>query len=242
MRHVIAFSSAGLSLGLGSMAFAVPLPPDLQGFDIVVEWGETGEWHSASQPNSITSVVPGTKAGTYTVSGGWVGGSNWAADWVIDLDIDPAVSSSFNITNPSGITQVYSVSVILPVPALGGPTVMEGKLSGNLLDADFSGSATAGTIPGNALYRALVDLGGVHDEYAFPYSLTTSDIDPLPVVTWGPDPGPGIVSSIGINNTFSLTAGDTFQMVSIFKINAIPAPGALALLGFAGAAASRRRR
>jgi uncharacterized protein (TIGR03382 family) len=40
---------------------------------------------------------------------------------------------------------------------------------------------------------------------------------------------------------FSLTAGDSASFTSIFVVEAIPAPGALALMGLAGLRSRRRR-
>ena len=244
MTTIRVITALTLGLAAGGVCSAVELPPELKGFEVGIK-SETDNWSSELNPESITEVRPGDKAGTYVILGGWGVEGQWDATWEINVDLDPGVTSSFNITNPTGATSGYAVTVTVPIAPLGGPTVMEGKMSGNLLDANLDGSATVSTIGGGSLYSALVDAlaPGVHTEYDAPYSLTTTDfIDPLPLASWGPIPGPAVASFIGISNAFSLTGGDTFQMVNVFVINAIPAPGAMAVAGLAGLCAIRRRR
>jgi len=52
----------------------------------------------------------------------------------------------------------------------------------------------------------------------------------------------GPVSNIGTRFSFSLTPGDQVSATSIFRVEAVPAPASLALLGLGGLVAAGRRR
>jgi len=247
MKMTVVYSALAMGLCAGSATYATELPEELAGLNISIQNGEN-VWNSEDHPESITSVrqaAPSRGKGSYwIVEGGWATEGGWTANWQWIIDPDPFVSSSFNINNPAAFDQQYSVSVTLPTGVFGPTTTMEGSVSGSILDADGVGGATAKTPTGLAFYSAEIDAASVHTEYPDFSSVTAppAQTNNLPTINWGPLPGPGITASIGITNDFILTGGDTFQMVSTFLANAIPAPGAMALLGMAGLSVARRRR
>ena len=60
--------------------------------------------------------------------------------------------------------------------------------------------------------------------------------DPVPSQLHG-----AVAENIAMQFRFSLTAGDSASFTSIFVVEAIPAPGALAVVGLAGLRGRRRR-
>lgn len=216
-------------------------------WDIVINWGESSSWSVAAHPESFTiTEEEGTNGvtayriiGTHTTS-------NWSASWDMFLDPDPFVSSSFSITNVSGILQTFTVTTTTPAMALGGPTTMTGSISGSVGDGNgfvdqFGNGATVRTSGGLPFYEALVDNVGVRSLYSDPqlHSAPVGLTMGIPAQNFVGEAGPGIVSSIGIRNNFELTPGDNAQFTSTFLI--VPAPAGLGVFAF-GLIALRRRR
>lgn len=240
MRYAVGVSIAAVG-ALASGAFAAIMPPDLEGFAIQVD-AEQGVWTSLNNPEAITSITPMEKQGQYTILAG-AEGDGFISSWEIEVDTDPFVVSSFNITNTQATPQVFTVTVLLPIVPQLPITSGIGSVSGSLLDSNDSGASFVGTIAGVPLYEAIIDGVTVETLYDDPYSLAIgTPTANLPTADFGPGVYPGATSIIGVRNTFVLSPGDTFQAVSYFFINAIPAPGAMALLGIAGVVGVPRRR
>src|SRR5690606_36708696 len=106
-------------------------------WDIVINWGSGSSWSVAANPQSYTiEEVPGHNGVTaYHIVGSHTT-SSWSASWDMTLDPDPFVSSSFSITNVSGILQTFTITTITPAMALAGPTVMTGSISGSVGDGN----------------------------------------------------------------------------------------------------------
>lgn len=240
MRYARGLSVVAIG-ALAAGAHASIMPPDLNGFDIQIE-SELGMWTSIENPDAIAQVNPLEKQGQYTIVGGATG-NGFISSWEIDVDTDPFVVSSFNITNTQATAQVFTVTVLLPiVPQLPISSGI-GSVSGSLLDSNDSGASFVGTIAGVPLYEAIIDGSTVMTLYDDPYSLAIgTPTANLPTAGFGPSVFPGASAVIGVRNTFVLSPGDTFQAVSYFFINAVPTPGALALFGVAGVTVMRRRR
>ena len=240
MRYARGVSVVAIG-ALAGWAHAAVMPPDLNGFDIQIE-SELGMWTSIENPGAIAEVTPLEKQGQYTIIGGATG-NGFISSWEIDVDTDPFVVSSFNITNTQATAQVFTVTVLLPIVPQLPITSGIGSVSGSLLDSNDSGASFVGTIAGVPLYEAIIDGSTVMTLYDDPYSLAIgTPTANLPTAGFGPSVLPGAAAVIGVRNTFVLSPGDTFQAVSYFFINAVPTPGALALFGLAGMAATRRRR
>lgn len=179
--------------------------------------------------------------------------AGWEMDCLISADTDPWVNSVIGFTNNTGVANLYTITVTLPVPAIGVATVMGGSVGGSVTWNGAGGTGgilTYGTgAPGSALFNGQIDLvnvlgilpapGGVAG--AFPGN--TVNIPATNVGLPGPTiPGPMVAASIGIQLQFILSAGDSVAITSYFQVEPIPAPAGLALLGLAGLAGSRRRR
>ena len=220
--------------------------------------GNDGVQHAVGanvqNPSGVTNgfeVTPGAKEGQFSIAAN----STWmVADlFMIEVsafsfDTDPFISYSFNITNVSGTTQTFDLSTSIGTSGShAGPSLIRGSTSGSINDNNLDG-VTISTVAGSSLYSALVDGSAVRTLHDDPFSVFFpvggTNIPTATTVDHGlgayENIATGWNSSIGIRNHFTLTAGDTAQMVSTFEI--IPTPGATALLAVAGVAAVRRRR
>lgn len=217
-------------------------------WDIVINWGESGSWSVADNPQTftITEVEGANGATAFRVIGSHTT-SNWSATWDMFLDPDPFVSSNFSITNNSGILQTFTVTTTTPTIPLAGPTTITGSISGFVGDGNgmvdqFGNGGTVRTQGGLPFYEALVDGNDTRSLYSSPQTHTA----PLgltmgiPAQNFVGEVGPPLIGSIGIRNHFELTPGDNAGFTSTFLI--VPAPASLGLFGVLGLAAIRRRR
>ncbi len=184
------------------------------------------------------------------------GGSYQDTSWAMPLfsisaDTDPMVSANISFVNNSLVTNLYTITVTLPVPGFGPSSTMGGSVGGSVTDANQDGLGGVGYgsgAPGSALFFGQIDLVnvlGLHGApggVAVPFAGGTSNI---PAVSAGL-PGrflaaPAVVGSIGIQLQFTLSAGDSIAITSFFSVEPVPAPAGLALLGLAGLVSRRRR-
>lgn len=178
--------------------------------------------------------------GTYNYYGS-TSNANWDFSWDVTVDPDPFVSAFFGIKNNTGITQTFVLNVNLPIaPPLPGATLKGGSIGITLTDSNFSGSATIASVLGGSIYDAQTDgssaltllTNASLSANAFAgQSVTTSAVGGLP----GPSlPHGAVLTSIGINHTFTLTAGDTASFTSFFIVEPVPEPSTitLAAMGF----------
>jgi MYXO-CTERM domain-containing protein len=207
-------------------------------------------WDSTNYPNFGTWTADSTNQSLWHYAGAWTN-SSWSCNWALDVNPDPFVSNSFAITNNTAAVQTFSISVMLPVsPAVPFPSATFGSVSGSLGDTNNNGFAQWTTVgAGSAFYNALIDGGLYHQLLQDPFSVTTPPIPgattPFPSGTNFfslPTGQPGVLTSIGITNTFTLTPGDSITFVSTFRVDPVPAPAAATLLGLGGLLAARRRR
>ncbi|MEM7229743.1 MAG: hypothetical protein AAF432_13105 [Planctomycetota bacterium] len=157
------------------------------------------------------------------------------------------VSMDFVVTNNTAVDQVLvmSASTTLVSPFLGG-VVINGSVGFESLGTDvFNPNATVGLNGGSPFYTANIDGSGVQNlvtvlpqNGAFNLFETTESFGvPTPIA------GPATANSdISMDIEFLIPAGANISLTSTFNIEAVPAPGALALLGVAGLGARRRRR
>ena len=213
---------------------------------------ESGTWDLAENLGTVTNFE---FVGDRWIIEGVSQTSDWTMDWGFEVIQSGAlargpgfasasISSSFTLTNNTGndnaLFEVISNAV---VGTLISPTSQTGSISGSLGSGNpLVETATLGTPSGDFLYTALVDGLGVQtlldDSFSVSTDLTTA---------FGPSnfigaPGGGVFSSIGIRHSFGLTDGDNGQFAGVFVVNEVPTPGAAALIGLGGLAASRRRR
>jgi len=158
---------------------------------------------------------------------------------------DPFVLNNILITNTTTSTQPFTVTVNLPT-TFAAPNNISGTITTSVIDGNASGGATIATVPGQALYKGLIDLASVHTLQNDPFSLSTST-STASSANFGPTLNAiPVTSSIGIELRFTLTAGDTASILSRFDVTAVPEPSSaaclLTMLVLTGGTCSRRRR
>ena len=168
--------------------------------------------------------------------------------WHMMVDPDPFVQGTFTVSNDSSATREYVVDFILPIsPAIPDMSYIAGSVSGTITDSNGDGMATKASTGGGSIYNAFIDGTSVRTlltgaSYGVSSAFGSTSFGPAsfgyPI---GSLTGPGASSSIALQFRFSLSAGDTASFSSVFVVNPVPAPGALALLAVAGACRRRRR-
>jgi hypothetical protein len=186
--------------------------------------------------------------GTFGFAGSTQADDHWALGWSMLVNPDPFVIANYVVTNNSATTQTFTLEVLLPYTEMG-PFCKGGSVTGSVTDLNGDG-ATVSSLLGGSIYSAIID-NNVVMTLLDGASTTTGPFlsgtigpasfgDPIPSMQYIPD----ITTNIGINLTFTLTAGDSASFTSIFVVEpgCIPAPGALAMLAVAGLMGGRRRR
>ncbi|MFO0961516.1 MAG: PEP-CTERM sorting domain-containing protein [Phycisphaerales bacterium] len=149
--------------------------------------------------------------------------------------------------NDTASTKTFDVvqSVYLAGPIYDA--VMSGSITATVHDLNGNG-AWFTSVGGGDVYQAIVDEESVRSlfnnvsMYAHgPFQAGS----PRTEVFGGEAVPKGYVSSqMGLRLNFTLTAGDSVTFSTVFQVigSPVPAPGAMALLGVAGLAGTRRRR
>lgn len=249
MQHVKALISLAVLVSVAGAAQAGIAPP--VGWDIQVTPDGGSTWSAAANPGSWTATQepgPGGQPRWRVIGSAGGVSAGWNIAFNALLDPDPFVSNSFTLQNMTGFTAAFAVTTMVPVfPPLSAPTTMTGSVSGTVGDGDGlldpnGNGATITTFGSAPYYEALVDGGGVRQLYAAPQihiaplGLTQS----IATQNFINEIGPGVATSIGIRNVFTLTSADNASFTSTFLI--VPAPAGIAMLGVLGVAAIRRRR
>lgn len=157
------------------------------------------------------------------------------SDWTMSMDSDPYVSNNFTVTNFTSSTQVYSLTATIGVTPAIPNGLMRGTLGYSLTDNN-GGGATLST-SGASIYTGLIDGGSARTLWDPSTSFSTTPTNPTvtgntafgyPTREVAPQ---SIDSDIGINITFSLTAGDSVSFTSLFDVVPVPVPAAVWLFG-----------
>lgn len=201
--------------------------------------------------------------GVYSGSGntyqyiGSQNGSGWSVaynmigsdTWAQSLGV---LGGSLTLTNTSSVTQTFSLSILLPTLAQGTSSMTGGSVSGVLTaDADGGSFTSAGGLAGWTAF--LVPAGGgspftLASLLNAPYSVTALpfEVANLPGESFGDPipnlPSPAMGDGMGITLNFQLGAGDKVDFTTVLVMQAVPTPGALALVSAAGLLGSRRRK
>jgi hypothetical protein len=152
-------------------------------------------------------------------------------------NVDPFTSLNYAITNNAAVTLLFTVSVTLPISPLSPATVHGGSMGASLTDSNNNGLATVATSGGIPFYGGQVDGATVLSIYPHVFSQSvafagqTVNVPALNPGLPGPTlPGGPALSTIGIVNRFTLTAGDMLSGNSFFVVEAVPEPSTFALM------------
>lgn len=200
----------------------------------------TGE---ACNYGSVTQVAPTE----WFYSGSYQGQLGSTISWAYLVDPDPFITGTFSLTNETAISKAFVVDFSLPISPAMSQSIISGQMSGTLTDANGSGFASMTSTSGGPVYSALADDAFVQGLMSNANQTVNSAFGTTSFSggSFGQGStlyGPAINSTIGIRFAFTLSAGDSVSFSSIFVANPVPAPGAIALVGFAGAFVSTRRR
>jgi hypothetical protein len=179
-------------------------------------------------------------------------GSLSGGDWLLSWDFNASDSTNgglkaftagnYVIQNLSGNTIAVELTVTLPV-ALAGSTLYGGSVSGGLTTSGPGFISDDGT----PLWSGSTGASLIDTLFNNPFNVTNTEAgssslgfesfgDPIPSA-----PGPDLAGDISVTLKFLLGANSSASFTSVL-VAAIPAPGALALLGLGGLTAFGRRR
>lgn len=219
--------------------------------DLEVLANGDSSWTLANNLEDVTS-AGFDKSGTYIIEG-FTETDGWTMEWSFEVNqagntrggFDSAsISTAFVFTNTTGNDNaLFEVIANAAVGSLSSPTTQTGSISGSLLSGNpVFESATLYTPANDFLYTALVDGSGVQTLIDDTFSLSTTLTDAFGPENFLGQPGGGVLNTIGIRHSFGLTDTDNASFAGVFVVTEIPAPGAAALIGLGGLAATRRRR
>lgn len=216
----------------------------LEGWNLIISFNG-GSWSAANNPSTWEAFeVQDPETGkVFTRVVGQFSNANWGCDWTLDLDPDPFVAANVNMTNNTGAPANFVVTTVIPaIPTLPGPTVMNGSVSGSVIDFNGIGGATISTIANTPWYEALVDGSVARTMYDDPSSVSAAlqSTQAISKMNFAGEAYGAVNATIGIRNSFTLTAGDAANLVSTFNI--VPTPAGFGVLALAGLTAARRRR
>lgn len=158
---------------------------------------------------------------------------------------NPGVAIALQVTNASSSVATFEMSFAITVAALIEPTLMSGWVSGSFHDfSAIADGAVVAAVPGDALYTALIDGRPIWRLMRDPFSATApaGGATSLAREEFTDQPGPSVVSRIGLRNRFTLTPGDTVRVTSVLMVIPEPASMALMALGSLALVCRRRRR
>lgn len=243
-RFALASSAAAALLLSASSAMAGPVSaaPVLQ---LRIESSTTGYDYVAEQQGSLN---PDGETYSHIGNGN---GVEFNVSWDMDVNPDPFIVGTLNLTNLSTTTEEFILTITLPTTPFAGPNVMGGYFGAfTYTDANLDSSVTINTVGTNPFYQALVDGVVVQSLGSFTlnafggpgiFGTASQQAFGTPIPS---DPAPAIASSIGTTIHFELSGGDRVSIPIRFEVSPVPEPATLALagLGLAALIARRSRR
>lgn len=167
--------------------------------------------------------------------------------WDLTTNPDPFVVGTISMLNFSPTTQNFTLSYIQPVnPTLNAPTISEGSIEIGVQNVNGGPTAVLSTAGSTPIYQAMID-GVTQNTLLNSTTLSASTSQGLVSTSAAFGPlfgGPAVMSDIGIEVNFSLTAFDLASGSVYYSV--IPEPSTvittgLGLLAMMGLAWARRR-
>ena len=133
----------------------------------------------------------------------------------------------------------FTITCTTLVPAIAGSSLIGGSAGGAVLDSGLNGSGGIRTVAPDAIFTALIDGAPVATLYpdpffappglmfpgSFPFAGAAVNIAPMSFGLPGPTmPGPAVASTLSIRFKFTLAAGDSAEMTSMFVVDCVPTP------------------
>lgn len=202
--------------------------------EVFFAWGSGPSQNTTFDATELGEVDNGD--GTFDYGGSTAaGGGGWNLSWDVTVKEDPFIDGVFAVTNNTGGTQTYTIIFTLPV----SPAVVPSSLNGASAIGNLTvnpGGGTLGHSLGTPMFTALHD-GGPYDTLlnnnavtlGFGSGSTGADSFGLPGIT---QPGLAVLTSIGIQLTFTLTSGDSASFTS--RLDVVPVPEPVSALLLAG--------
>jgi hypothetical protein len=196
--------------------------------------------------------------------------TDYTVSWQIFADVNPGeafgqfqgvgLSGTLTVYNTSASAHDFELDASVALNALLANPMYGGSLSISMLSSNEGGAGTdmvLSTLTGQPMYSAGINAGTVQSFIADPSSFNVpagqaDAVGPMNYGLPGPTiPGPNSITSMSHSFAFGLTGStpesplgpDDYDYVTFaFSLVITPAPGAVALLGFAGLIGGRRRR
>ena len=154
------------------------------------------------------------------------------------------------VINASASAQIFTIDISASTFAHGSSSLSGGSVSG-VLTGNSDGGLFA-SANGNPIWTAYIRAGSMNNNIAsllsalVPVTSAAGSTAPIPGDAFGQpipsQPGMAMGDAMGIRLLFQLGAGDQVDLSTVFVLEAIPAPGAIAAFALAGLSQRRRRR
>lgn len=245
-RSILTTLGVALAFGLSGLAAAGPLAGGAPTVHISVESSTTDYDYYAQQTGALNP-----DGETYSNVGNG-NGEGFNVSWDMDVNPDPFIVGTFNLTNLSTTTEEFILTITLPTTPFGGPNLMGGFFGEvTFTDANLDSSVALNSVGTNPFYSALIDGGVVQVLGSFiastsggpgVFGTVSQHAFGTPIPS---DPAPAVLTSIGLRVRFELSGGDRVAIPVRFEVSpaSAPEPGTLALvaLGLAALVARRAR-
>ena len=158
------------------------------------------------------------------------------------------VSGSQTFYNMSSSSRTYSYFQYAPISGDAGGNAMSGSITTTLTDLNGNGASLTSNSAGSAIYTATINDVAVQTLWDSQFGFTVGQFlsgatTPAMFTNVALPAGIPIDGNNGVVLRFTLSAGDAVSFAYTFNtFNAVPGPGAAALLACAGRAAGNRRR
>ena len=159
------------------------------------------------------------------------------------------LGGTIQLINTSASVQTFTIDFAASTLAQGTSSLTGGSVSGVLTGSSDGGLfASAGSSIWSAYIQTGANKATIASLLASPYSVTAlpDQVSSIPGEAFGTpipsQPSIAMGDAAGIRMVFQLGAGDQVDLSTVFVIQAIPAPGAVAGLALVGAGMRRRRR